>query len=1708
MDAIHTLLLLLGWLAAPWQPSVNAQAWRSSPTEAPQGGERLDSQHSVIPLVKFSCRGRSEGYYGDMDFGCTVFHYCTGESQRFSFKCDEGMKFNEMTISCSAGYFGDCSHPDLVGSAGRNKSNAPITAHSFIKLPGFIKKAEEEGLGKSDHPLPFTQHKNPVRDINNNYFDSNDQEPDASNRVAKEKGNSIKRSSSSRTFESPMMSALSAFASLANIPLDSAMLAKSHREDRSRDVDHQDSFGEVDRAFLANPSPRRQPQHKQGSGSFFQLPFFQTETKKGRAVPHHPPPRAQSIVKTHHPRPHPRPDAQDPYVEPPPRYQRPPQRYPPGEDYDDPHDDRYDSVQSKTTTNSFRPSSLLHGGNNDDFRPVTEASRAPPALEDDELARPHREAQGGGAVSSTFQNFSPGFSQQGSAPRFPAHNTFNNPAQNTFNNPAQNTFNNPVQNTFNNPAQNTFNNPPQNTFNSPGQEAPTGFLSEPRFPSTGGGSFLFHRPPVPSLVTNAPFHHVLPSGTGFRPTPAPQLQPQGAFGFRPQPQPSHTGVRQPIPTFSGQPQSQAAPGFGQPSPQTFGRPPAPRPVQTFSFPQPRPPQSPPSIFGQGFTTQPSIFPQRLTPKPVSPQSPQSFGRPSNPPEPLNVFNLAAIPLHTTSDFGAPPPPPPGFSQSSDPVRNTFKISSPSSIVATTPTPLDDSGFGNTELQQESPLGQDDTQKEQPESNPTPARRPTRPSASRRRPLTGSSDTSRTPQSSSRLPDSSTDNIPSPPDNADASEAFGRPLQGRRRGRPRGRPEEGERQNTRRRPVSPSTEEPERLRPSRTRQPSQPLGPTLSRTTQEELPTQPGRRLPQAPRLHPHPVSTVTEDPFVLTTPFTPHTPDPFSRFPDTFNLQSEEHFQHSPDVFNLPTGVGGAPDSPQYLGNDLHPDLGFGSGPGDVEGEGLGAVEEVEEDTNVIQPAEADLSLVPDEASAAPSSPLPDTTTASTPLRRRPSMRTRLRSRPSLRTTTPPPDILHPEDTTQSDYDYSEDSVTTTEIPAIEDTLGTTTTLSPFRQRLQDRLDRLKNRRRQNYASHTTTRTLTSSRRTTTQQPTTNQRGADRFAASQRDSDDEADADQPVTTVSPRRRLLRPSGLDRNKFQSFRNKLRSRIRSRVTTSETSETEEDTTVVPETTEEEEAPSGGRARRLNRFKPRPTESHREGVLVVKEILRSPDQETQETTRLEVSEKTTLEHNRDHPDGGDASATTEVFGGRKGDKRNPIDLQEDGEEGHTEPPEPEASAGPGFQGRRIVDPNFRARFRQFLKNRKNKLSARYRASGGTDEESEGQEDVADAEEGQRLGVLRRPYSRPGAEGESHSQDNIGPAQGPQQQQQQQEEEELSAVLKERAEKFEQRRKELRDKLLARGDDGRLSRRIPALPFRDNVPEGVSTKDEEQLLPGGEKSAPTSEAPQAPDEEMKTTESPVQKVISIDGFRPIIETPPAPPTPTHPKPQQEPEVITAPPANEDDDVMMLFKVSAGFGGRKQQQQQKDVTRPSLSDLPPPSTMIVREIGAKPSTSPAPPPVTPGATTPVVPLESDDAIEDDPEDPHEVMESQHAPVLLSVQTVPERASLDDHEGLVLTPATTRTTEPPPPPPPSPSSPAEAEATSSPVPPRAGRPSRPSFNLAAASDRRGGPDNEGEAATGGAAVAPATPPPHLTITMATDSPFLPLEMLLPLSSSR
>lgn len=71
-------------------------AFQSGPTSHPEG-QKLGPLNSALPVVRFECTGR-QGYFGDMDFGCSVFHYCTDAGERFSFKCNPGLKFNEVRV--------------------------------------------------------------------------------------------------------------------------------------------------------------------------------------------------------------------------------------------------------------------------------------------------------------------------------------------------------------------------------------------------------------------------------------------------------------------------------------------------------------------------------------------------------------------------------------------------------------------------------------------------------------------------------------------------------------------------------------------------------------------------------------------------------------------------------------------------------------------------------------------------------------------------------------------------------------------------------------------------------------------------------------------------------------------------------------------------------------------------------------------------------------------------------------------------------------------------------------------------------------------------------------------------------------------------------------------------------------------------------------------------------------------------------------------------------------------------------------------------------------------------------------------------------------------------------------------------------------------------------------------------------------------------
>jgi len=74
----------------------------SSSGEDPEQEVDVDlSQLQVsLPNVKFDCSGRQEGYYGDPDYRCEVFHYCNNDGKRDTFLCPSNSKFNQKDMTC------------------------------------------------------------------------------------------------------------------------------------------------------------------------------------------------------------------------------------------------------------------------------------------------------------------------------------------------------------------------------------------------------------------------------------------------------------------------------------------------------------------------------------------------------------------------------------------------------------------------------------------------------------------------------------------------------------------------------------------------------------------------------------------------------------------------------------------------------------------------------------------------------------------------------------------------------------------------------------------------------------------------------------------------------------------------------------------------------------------------------------------------------------------------------------------------------------------------------------------------------------------------------------------------------------------------------------------------------------------------------------------------------------------------------------------------------------------------------------------------------------------------------------------------------------------------------------------------------------------------------------------------------------------------
>lgn len=61
--------------------------------------EEPDRLSLLLPQTKFTCNGKTTGYYSDEELGCEVFHYCQ-ENARHSWICPEGFTFHQVHLIC------------------------------------------------------------------------------------------------------------------------------------------------------------------------------------------------------------------------------------------------------------------------------------------------------------------------------------------------------------------------------------------------------------------------------------------------------------------------------------------------------------------------------------------------------------------------------------------------------------------------------------------------------------------------------------------------------------------------------------------------------------------------------------------------------------------------------------------------------------------------------------------------------------------------------------------------------------------------------------------------------------------------------------------------------------------------------------------------------------------------------------------------------------------------------------------------------------------------------------------------------------------------------------------------------------------------------------------------------------------------------------------------------------------------------------------------------------------------------------------------------------------------------------------------------------------------------------------------------------------------------------------------------------------------
>ncbi|XP_018008678.1 mucin-17 isoform X2 [Hyalella azteca] len=117
-----------------------------SPSQPPTDGAQDQSTTAKRPLevssVRFQCKGRT-GYFGDDDFACQVFHFCSHDGKRYTFRCGNGLAFNEMTVSCSAADVKRCSPAIFIPT---DSPSSTLSTYATQKEKSLASSAESNGI--------------------------------------------------------------------------------------------------------------------------------------------------------------------------------------------------------------------------------------------------------------------------------------------------------------------------------------------------------------------------------------------------------------------------------------------------------------------------------------------------------------------------------------------------------------------------------------------------------------------------------------------------------------------------------------------------------------------------------------------------------------------------------------------------------------------------------------------------------------------------------------------------------------------------------------------------------------------------------------------------------------------------------------------------------------------------------------------------------------------------------------------------------------------------------------------------------------------------------------------------------------------------------------------------------------------------------------------------------------------------------------------------------------------------------------------------------------------------------------------------------------------------------------------------------------------------------------------------------------------------